>query len=105
MEDLVLTDEEERIVREGDAAAALLDSPIFLLAVERLRTQCADQILASAPDKVADREHLYNLSRGLSAVTEELLTMQNLGASTIDNAKRLTSDPDVQDVPDASWVD
>jgi hypothetical protein len=105
MEDLVLTDEEETIVREGDAAVSLLDSPIFLLAIERLRQQCADKILESAPEKVADRENLYNLSRGLSAVTEELLSMASLAATTIDNAKRLTPDPDVQEEPDASWVD
>jgi hypothetical protein len=105
MEDLVLTDEEDRIVREGDAASSLLDNPAFLLAIERLRKQCADKILESAPDKAADRENLYNLSRGLSAVTEELLAMANLATTTIDNAKRLTPDHDVQDHPDADLVD
>ena len=105
MEDLVLSEEEEKNIREGEAASALLESPIFLTAIERVRQQCADQILASAPDQPGAREQLYNLSRGLSAVTEELLQIAALGTTTLDNATRPTPDADVQDDPDFDGVD
>lgn len=100
MEDLVLTDQEEKAVEEGEAAATLLDSPIFLTAIERVRAQCAEQILTSAPEARQVREHLYNLSRGLSAVTEELATIAALGQSTLENATRPTTAEDVQAEPD-----
>jgi len=100
MEDLVLTDEEEKAVGEGEAAAALLDSPIFLTAIERVRAQCAEQILTSPPDAQKVRERLYNLSRGLSAVTEELHAIAALGQTTLDNATRPTPAEDVQALPD-----
>jgi hypothetical protein len=100
MEEIVLSEEDERKVQEGTAAAALLDSPIFLLAIERVRSQCAEKILESAPEAQADRERLYNLSRGLSAVTEELLAIASLGQTTLDNATRPTDEDEVQDDPD-----
>lgn len=98
---LVLTEEEERMIQEGQAAADLLDSPIFLTAIERVRAQCAEQILESAPDKQGDRENLYNLSRGLSAVTAELMALAALGETTLTNAKREAQPAEeVQDDPD-----
>ena len=100
MEDLVLSDEEEKAIGEGEAAAALLDSDIFLVAIERVRAQCAEQILTSRPEDQKVREHLYNLSRGLSAVTEELSALAALGQTTLDNATRPTSADDVQAEPD-----
>lgn len=96
-----LTEEEQRKVDEGEAAAFLLDNPAFLLAIERIRTQCAEQILTSDPDKLNVREDLYNLSRGLSAVTAELAQMQADGEALIENAVRPTQDTDVQ----PEWAD
>lgn len=102
MSEVVLTDEEERIVKEGEQAAALLDSEAFSTVIERVRQQCAEAILRSEPDKQAEREQAYNLSRGLSAITEELLIMQALGDTVLENATR--PDPndseEVQDDPD-----
>jgi hypothetical protein len=102
MEDYVLSDEDERIVEEGSEAQALLDNPMFIAVIERVRQQCADAILRSDPNQVAQREQSYNLSRGLSAITEELLIMQAAGESTLENATRpSTADDDVQaDTPD-----
>jgi hypothetical protein len=99
-EDIVLSPEDEQIVQEGEAAGTLLSDPVFLIAIERIRAQCAEGILQSAPDQAPERERLYNLSRGLSAVTEELLTMQALGETTLDNATRPTEADEVQDNPD-----
>src|SRR3546814_7632066 len=70
-EDLILTEEEERAVEEGYAAQALLDNPVFMVAIERIRGECAEGILTSPPDHQAAREDLYNLSRGLTAVTQK----------------------------------
>lgn len=105
MSELVLTEEEEREVQEGEAAGLLLDSPAYILAVERIRAQCAEGILTSAPDEPGVRERLYNLSRGLTAVTEELIAMQARGITVAENATLQTNDveedvqaeqPDVQ---------
>lgn len=96
MEEVVLTDEEERIVAEGEQAAALLDSEMFITVIERVRQQCAEAILRSEPDKAAERELSYQLSRGLSAITEELLIMQAAGDTVLENATRPTAD-EVQD--------
>lgn len=100
MEDLILSEEEEQKVQEGEAASSLIESPIFLLAIDRVRSQCAEGILSSRPEQAEERERLYNLSRGLSAVTEELLAIAALGQSTLDNATRPTAEPEVQDEPD-----
>lgn len=102
MSEILLTEEEQRQVEEGEAANLLLDNPAFLLAIERIRAQCAERILASEPTATEVRENLYNLSRGLSAVTEELLTMGSIAASIIENAKLQTpDDEEVQaDEPD-----
>lgn len=96
MQEYVLTDEDEQIVEEGAEAQALLDNPLFIKVIERVRQQCADAILASAPEKAAERELSYNLSRGLSAITEELLIMQAAGESTLENATRPSTAEDVQ---------
>jgi hypothetical protein len=100
MEEIVLSDEEELIVEEGAAAQALLDNPAFLKVIERVRQQCADAILASKPEAAAEREQAYNLSRGLSAITEELIIIQALGDTVLENATRpSTADEDQADVP------
>jgi hypothetical protein len=100
--ELVLSEEEEREMEEGEAAASLLDSPIFLKAIEKIRDQCAEGILTSEPSKPDVREHLYNLSRGLSAVTEQLAIMAAKAQSIAENAALQTNQDDdaVQDTPD-----
>lgn len=97
METYLLSEEEERKVQEGQAAAALLDSPVFLLAIERVRAQCAESILTSPPEHSANRERLYHLSRGLSAVTEELTALAAAAEAIIENAKLSTPTPDTLD--------
>lgn len=96
MSEVLLSDEEEQIVAEGEQAAALLDNPAFINVIERVRQQCAEAILRSDPDKAAERELSYHLSRGLSAITEELLIMQAAGETVLENATRPTAD-EVQD--------
>lgn len=100
MTDLVLTEDEERQVEEGQAAAALLDSPAFLLAIERVRADCAEGILTSAPHQADERERLYNLSRGLSAVAEELVALAAQAEALIGNATRTTNDDVQAEAPD-----
>src|SRR3546814_15195143 len=87
-EDLILTEEEERAVEEGYAAQALLDKPVFLVAIESIRGECAEGILTSPPDHQAAREDLYNLSRGLTAVTQKLVEMTAMGIATPAKATR-----------------
>lgn len=99
MDTYLLSEEEERKVQEGQAAAALLDSPVFLLAIERVREQCAEGILTSRPEQSTERERLYNLSRGLSAVTEELLSLKAAAETTIENAKLSTEPVEFTDDP------
>ncbi|MFC6621981.1 hypothetical protein [Novosphingobium panipatense] len=98
MDDTHLTEEELRKVTEGEAAASLLESPAYLLAIERVRSQCAEGILRSAPGDTAQREHLYNLSRGLAAVTEELVSIQSEGQAIAENATRSTPGTDDTDL-------
>jgi hypothetical protein len=99
MSELILTEEEEREVQEGEAAGLLLDSPSFLLAIERIRRDCAEGILTSPPGQPQVREDLYNLSRGLSAVTEQLKIMEARSVSLVENAKLKTptADDEVQE--------
>lgn len=68
----VLSDEEQAVVDEGEAARFLLCHPLFLKAIEAVRTDCAEGILLSTPEAHAAREAAYNLSRALSAVTVAL---------------------------------
>ena len=100
MDQLVLTEEEEKQVQEGEAAGLLLDSPAFLLAIESVRSQCAEKILTSAPEAGAERERLYNLSRGLSAVTEELVALKSQAETIVANAAISTNDVDEEVQPE-----
>src|SRR3546814_13061195 len=86
-EDLILTEEEERAVEEGYAAQALLDNPVFLVAIERIRGECAEGILTSQPDHQAAREDLSNHSRGLTAVTQKLGELTATGLATIERSE------------------
>lgn len=101
MADLVLTEEEVRQLEEGEAAGFLLDHPSFLLAIERIRMDCSEGILTSDPGAIQVREDLYQLSRGLSAVTEQLANMSALGTSIRENAElqQPTEDDFAQDDP------
>jgi len=98
MADFVLTEEEQQALDEGEAADFLLDNPVFLLAIERIRKECSEGILTSRPEDQGVREQLYNLSRGLTAVTSELANMSSIGASIKENAALLqpTDDDDAQ---------
>lgn len=100
--EFVLTEEEERKVEEGEAAASLLDAPVFLLAIEKIRAECAEGILTSAPAATDVREQLYTLSRGLSAVTEQLANMASTAQSIRENAalQTTTDDEPLQDEPE-----
>ena len=92
MSELVLTDEEQQKVDEGDAARALLDAPMFLTAIERLRHDASEKILSSAPDEIGKREEAYNLSRALSEVTRELLIVAAEGERIAATAQTITDE-------------
>lgn len=102
MENLVLSDEEQEALVLGEAARFLLDHPSFLKAIEAVRAQCAEAILTSAPQAKEAREDAYNLSRGLSAVTVELVSYMARADQIYATAEAQTDD--VQDDPDASPV-
>lgn len=89
MQHIVLTDEEQRKVEEGEAASFLLANPLFLRAISAVREQCAEAILTSAPQALTAREAAYNLSRGLSAVTEELATLATVGTQIVAQAEAI----------------
>lgn len=101
MTDLVLSEEEEQAVEEGTAAQALLDSPSFIITIDRLRQQCAEAILTSDPHKGAEREASYNLSRGLSAITVELIALAARAETVLENAARQSAEPVQADTEDA----
>lgn len=69
---LVLSDEEQAVVDKGEAASFLLRNPLFLEAVDAVRSDCAEAILRSDPAAKEARESAYHLSRALSAVTVAL---------------------------------
>lgn len=97
MAEYVLSEEEAQAVQEGEAADLLLDHPAFLLAIEKIRKDCAEAILTSNPQEAAQREDLYHLSRGLSAVTEQLTNMSAVSKSILENAElQQTLDDDAQ---------
>lgn len=101
MSDFILSEEEQQQVDEGEAADFLLDNPMFLLAIERIRKECSEGILTSRPEDHAVREQLYNLSRGLSAVTAELANMSSVATSILENAalQQPTEEQVAQDDP------
>ena len=92
---IVYSDEEQKIVGEGTAAAALLDNPIFLTAIEAIRAQCAEAILTSLPADVQGREDAYSLSRALSAVTAELGALAS-AAEAVEAQAQANTEYDVQ---------
>lgn len=104
MSNLVLSDEEQRTIEEGEAARLLLDNPAFLTAIEAVRQQCAEAILTSAPQDLTVREGAYNLSRGLSAITAELTALAARAEQMLAEAESQTAildqDEPVEDAPD-----
>ena len=90
MSEVVLTDREQEIVEQGEAARFLLDNPLFLQAIEAIRAQCAEAILRSEPQAVQAREDAYHLSRGLSAVTAELTAISAAGEQLLATAEAQT---------------
>lgn len=83
MSEVLLSDEEEQAVQEGIDAQSLLDTPAFLSAIEAVRRECAEAILQSHPSAVQAREEAYNLSRGLSAVTQRLADLAARGEAIL----------------------
>lgn len=81
----ILTDEEQAIVDKGEAAGFLLDSPLFLQAIEAVRERVAEAILCSDPGAVEARETNYHLARGLSEVTQALSAIAAEGQTIIAN--------------------
>ncbi len=95
---LVLSDEEQEIVDQGDAARVLLDNPVFLKAIEAVRAQCAEAILTSDPAAKEAREDAYHLSRGLSAITVELDALAARAEQVLAQAEALSEDDHQEDV-------
>ncbi|WP_066764062.1 hypothetical protein [Sphingobium sp. CCH11-B1] len=94
---LVLTDEEQQAVDEGEAAGSLLANPVFLTAIEAVRAQCAEGILTSEPSAREAREDAYNLSRGLSAVTVELRALKARAETILAQAEAQAEDEPLTD--------
>jgi hypothetical protein len=67
-----LTDEEHDIVRVGLAAASLLADGELAQISKSLMVEAFAAITESHPDQLAQREHHYNLIRGLKAIEAEL---------------------------------
>lgn len=67
-----LNEEELRIAREGLAAANLLASEDLRAIIHSLMVESFTAITESAPAHAAEREHTYNLIRGLKAIEAEL---------------------------------
>lgn len=91
----VLSDEEQAAVDQGEAASFLLENPLFLAAIEAVRSDCAEAILGSAPSAQEAREDAYHLSRALSAVTVALADLSARGeAILVSHEQRLPPDPE-----------
>lgn len=67
-----LSDEEHGIVRVGLAAAALLANDELAIVTKSLMVEAFATITETKPDQLAEREHHYNLIRGLKAIEAEL---------------------------------
>ena len=97
MSKVVLSEDEAAIVERGAHATALLDHPSFLAAIDGIRAECAENILTSAPSATSVREDNYNLSRGLSAVTERLMALAAEGEATMARAEAETAQQEPSD--------
>lgn len=101
MSEVLLSNEEQDAVQEGADAQTLLDSPAFLSAIEAVRRECADEILASPPNAQAAREAAYHLSRGLSAVTQRLIDLAARGEAILALAETETEHVQAEEPDDA----
>lgn len=90
MAEVLLTEEQAETVERGDHARSLLDSPAFLEVIELLRAECAEEILTSNPQDLRVRENAYTLSRGLSAITERLISIAGDGEAILAQAEAET---------------
>lgn len=91
----VLSDEEQVAVDQGEAASFLLENPLFLAAIEAVRSDCAEAILRSPPDAKEAREDSYHLSRALSAVTVALEDLSARGEAILAaHEQNLPPDPE-----------
>ena len=75
----------QQILSSGEQAATLLDSPVFNLAHRSVVQNLQDEWMATKPHEKEKREGLYQMIRGLSAVSGELAMM-------IEHAKRVSED-------------
>lgn len=103
MADFVLSDEEQQVVEEGEAARFLLTHPDFLRVIEKVRADCAEAILTSDPQAKEAREDAYNLSRGLSAITLELDALVSRADAILAQAETLTLEDHQPDVPESDY--
>lgn len=95
MPDYVLSDVEQAVVDKGEAASFLLDHPLFLEAIEAVRSDAAEAILQSAPTDLNTRESNYHLSRGLTEVTVALMGLSAAGKAILaTHDARRTPDPE-----------
>lgn len=67
-----LSDDELAIVREGLSAQALLNGGDLATVAKSLMVEAFAAVTESKPDQLAEREHHYNLIRGLKAIEAEL---------------------------------
>ena len=86
------------ILTAGEEAARLLDSPIFNLAHRSVVTNLQDEWIGTKAHEREKREGLYQMVRGLSAVSSELAMM-------VEQAKRVNEDELAQERKKQSLLD
>ena len=86
------------ILSSGEEAARLLDSPVFNLAHRSVIVNLQDEWISTKAHEREKREGLYQMVRGLSAVSSELAMM-------VEQAKRVSEDELAQERKKQSIVD
>lgn len=66
------TDEQERLIKQGDDAEALLNTPAFQNVLNALVEGTFQQFVNTKPDESSARENLYNHYRALVDVANTL---------------------------------
>ena len=66
------TDEQERLIKQGDDAEALLSTPAFQNVLNALVEGTFQQFVNTKPDESSARENLYNHYRALVDVANTL---------------------------------
>jgi phosphate starvation-inducible protein PhoH len=77
----------QELMSRGETASALLQSPVFNLAVRGTIENLQDEILQSQPGDTAGREALYFRMRGLNDVLAELAGYVHIAQSMSDREK------------------